>query len=95
MNSAEVVRMIRDHRRREELSDRFSTFGVKVTYTSRHAMDVMDPANYSGSKPGQSVEQVLTERLYESLVEDTRKAITQERERAERAARGQTGERMM
>ena len=55
----------------------------------------MDPANYSGSKPGQSVEQVLTERLYESLVEDTRKAITQERERAERAARGQTGERMM
>ena len=95
MNSADVVRMIRDHRRREELSERFSTFDVKVTYTSRHAMDVMDPANYTGSKPGQSVEEVLTDRLYGSIVEDTRKAIEQERERAERAARGQTGESMM
>ena len=95
MNSADVVRMIRDHRRREELSERFSTFDVKVTYTSRHAMDVMDPTNYTGSKPGQSVEEVLTDRLYGSIVEDTRKAIEQERERAERIARGQTGESMM
>ena len=86
INAAATMRMIRDHRRRQELNDRFQEYGVKVNFTSPVALDLMDPASYRGAKPGQGIEEVLNDRLYDSVAEETRKAIQSEAERAARLA---------
>lgn len=82
----QAIREVRDHRRRKELADAFEERGVKVSFTSDYAIDLLSPESYHGGKPGQTVDGILVDRIYEGLGDRVRRDMQRQREAEERFA---------